>query len=195
METKRDIDRLAGLVIRLCALAAIALLCWYFRSVLVYVIVAFVVSLVGQPLMRLLRRIKIKGKSAPDGLLAIITILVILAGILLFVTRIIPVVSGIIRDASVMNASEMPYNSLIDRFNYWIVGVFPSLGRDFDIVSLLLDKLRELVTCTKVNVLVSVTPIEETEKVPYMPEEKAKDLMEKNPEVRAFVADLGLDTK
>ena len=57
------------------------------------------------------------------------------------------------------------------------------------------NKLRELVTCTKVNVLVSVTPIEETEKVPYMPEEKAKDLMEKNPEVRAFVADLGLDTK
>jgi len=151
METKRDIDRLAGLVIRLCALAAIALLCWYFRSVLVYVIVAFVVSLVGQPLMRLLRRIKIKGKSAPDGLLAIITILVILAGILLFVTRIIPVVSGIIRDASVMNASEMPYNSLIDRFNYWIVGVFPSLGRDFDIVSLLLDKLRELVNISNVS--------------------------------------------
>ena len=56
-------------------------------------------------------------------------------------------------------------------------------------------KLRELVSCTKVNVLVSVTPIEETEKVPYMPEEKAKDLMEKNPEVRAFVADMGLDTK
>ena len=151
METKRDIDRLAGLVIRLCALAAIALLCWYFRSVLVYVIVAFVVSLVGQPLMRLMRRIKIKGKSAPDGLLAIITILVILAGILLFVTRIIPVVSGIIRDASVMNASEMPYNSLIDRFNYWIVGVFPSLGRDFDIVSVLLDKLRELVNISNVS--------------------------------------------
>ena len=56
-------------------------------------------------------------------------------------------------------------------------------------------KLRELVSCNKVNVLVSVTPMEETEKVPYMPEEKAKDLMEKNPDVRAFVADMGLDTK
>ena len=56
-------------------------------------------------------------------------------------------------------------------------------------------KLRDLTGCVKVNVIVSVTPMEETEKVPYMPEEKAKDLMEKNPEVRAFVADLGLDTK
>ncbi len=56
-------------------------------------------------------------------------------------------------------------------------------------------KLRELTGCQKVNVIVSVTPMEEVEKVPYMPEEKAKDLMEKNPEVRAFVADMGLDTK
>ena len=57
------------------------------------------------------------------------------------------------------------------------------------------NKLRELVKCAKVNVLVSVTPIEEVEKVPYMPEEKAKDLMDKEPAVREFVAAMGLDTK
>ena len=56
-------------------------------------------------------------------------------------------------------------------------------------------KLRDLTACPKVNVLVSVTPMEEVERKPYMPEEKAKDLMERNPEVRAFVADMGLDTK
>ena len=43
--------------------------------------------------------------------------------------------------------------------------------------------------------VIEETAVEESEKVPYMPEEKAKDLMEKNPDVRAFVADLGLDTK
>ena len=58
------------------------------------------------------------------------------------------------------------------------------------------NRIRELLVCPKVNILVSVTPVDEsTEKVPYMPEEKAKDLMEKNPDVRAFVADMGLDTK
>ena len=56
-------------------------------------------------------------------------------------------------------------------------------------------RLRDLVSCVKVNVLVSVTPMEEVKSVPYMPEEKARDLMEKNPDVRAFVADMGLDTK
>ena len=57
------------------------------------------------------------------------------------------------------------------------------------------NRLRDLLQCPRVNILVSVTPVEEAEAKPYMPEEKAKDLMDKNPEVRAFVADLGLDTK
>ena len=56
-------------------------------------------------------------------------------------------------------------------------------------------KLRDLVGCLKVNVQVSVTPMEEIEKVPYMPEEKAKDLMDKEPAVREFIAAMGLDTK
>jgi len=56
-------------------------------------------------------------------------------------------------------------------------------------------KLRELVACTRVNVVVSVTPVEETERAPYMPEEKAKDLMDKEPAVRELVAAMGLDTK
>ncbi len=57
------------------------------------------------------------------------------------------------------------------------------------------NKIRELLACPRINIEVQVTAAEEVEKVPYMPEEKARDLMEKNPEVRAFVADMGLDTK
>ena len=55
--------------------------------------------------------------------------------------------------------------------------------------------LRQLTLCPKVNVVVSVVPEEEQKKVPYMPEEKARDLMDRNPAVRDFVAELGLDTK
>ncbi|MBR4775445.1 MAG: DNA polymerase III subunit gamma/tau [Bacteroidales bacterium] len=56
-------------------------------------------------------------------------------------------------------------------------------------------KLRELAACPKVNVTVSVVPMEDMKKVPYMPEEKARDLMDKDPAVREFVAAMGLDTK
>lgn len=58
------------------------------------------------------------------------------------------------------------------------------------------NNFRKILACPKVHILVSVLPDTELkEKVPYMPEEKAKDLMDKNPEVREFVAALGLDTK
>ena len=55
---------------------------------------------------------------------------------------------------------------------------------------------RQLLSCQKVILKIDVVPDTDSgERVPYMPEEKAKDLMDKNPEVRAFVAALGLDTK
>ena len=58
------------------------------------------------------------------------------------------------------------------------------------------NSFRDLLSCVKVNLHVDDVPEEETgEKIPYMPEEKARVLMEQNPEVRAIVADLGLDTK
>ena len=58
------------------------------------------------------------------------------------------------------------------------------------------NKIRELVACPRVNILISVIPDAESgEKKPYMPEEKAKDLMEKEPSVRDFVVAMGLDTK
>ena len=58
------------------------------------------------------------------------------------------------------------------------------------------NAFREILSCRKINIHVDDIPEDEpAEKKPYMPEEKAKSLMDKNPEMRAFVADLGLDTK
>ena len=72
MENERNTDKLAGYIIKLGGLAIIVALCLYFKSVLIYIIAAVVVSLLGRPLMKLMRKIKIKGKSAPDWLLAIL---------------------------------------------------------------------------------------------------------------------------
>ena len=57
--------------------------------------------------------------------------------------------------------------------------------------------VRESVGTRRLNLSVEVAPEEPSnkEKVPYMPEEKAKALMDSNPEVREFIASMGLDTK
>ena len=64
MEKERSIDRLARYIIILGTLAIAAVLCYLFSSVLAYILLAFVVSLIGQPVFRLLKKIRIKGKSA-----------------------------------------------------------------------------------------------------------------------------------
>ena len=154
MEQERSIDRLARYIIVAATLAVLACLCWYFKSVLVYIIVAFVVSLIGQPVMRLLRKIRIRGKSAPDGFLAILTIVLILGTLILVVTQVIPVVTGIVRDAAVLNSVTADGNPL-DRVNDWIVSLFPGLGPDFNIITILMDKLREVTNLSNVTSVIS----------------------------------------
>ncbi len=154
MEQERSIDRLARYLIGAGTLAILAWLCWYFKSVLVYVIVAFVVSLIGQPVMRMLRKVTVRGKAAPDWLLAILTILLILGILILVVTQAIPVVTRIVRDAAVLNSATVSGNPL-DRVNDWIIGLFPALGPDFDLIDILMDKLREVTNITNVTAVIS----------------------------------------
>lgn len=154
MEQERSIDRLARYIIIAAVIVLVAWLCRTFSNVLIYIIAAFVVSLIGQPLMRLLRKIRIKGKSAPDWLLSILVIIIILGGLLLVVTQVIPVVTRIVRDASVLNSSSLDGNPL-DRINDWIVGLFPGLGANFDLIGLLVNKLKEVTNLTNVTAVIS----------------------------------------
>lgn len=151
MEQERNIDRLAKHIINLGAFAIIALLCWYFRSVLIYIIVAFVISLIGQPVFRALKQITVKGKSAPDWLLSVFTLVSIILILALIVTQVVPIVSGIIRDALAMNNAITFDRDMLDRINAWIINLFPDLGRDFDIVNFGLGKLKEVTSFSGVS--------------------------------------------
>lgn len=154
MEKERSIDRLARYLIVAGIIAIVAFLCWYFSSVLIYIIAAFVVSLIGQPVMKLLREIRIKGHSAPDSLLSVLTILIILGTLSFIVTQAVPVVTRIVRDAEILNRSIGSGNPL-DRVNDWIIGLFPGLGTDFNVIDLLIDKLREVTNLSNVTAVIS----------------------------------------
>ena len=59
-----------------------------------------------------------------------------------------------------MNAHAIPYNSLLDQLNAWIVSIFPSLDPGFDIVTLVLSKIREVLNFSNVSsVLGSVASV------------------------------------
>lgn len=142
MEKQSNVERLSGYIILIGVLAIAGALCWYFRSVLMYIILAFVVSLVSRPLVSLMRKVQVKGKRAPDWLLAILSIFFVIAGLSLVVTQAIPVVVNIIREAAVFNDMNLSGSDISDTVNGWVVGLFPSLGPDYDAISVILDYLK-----------------------------------------------------
>jgi len=158
MENERDTDRLARYIIRLGALAIVAFLCWYFRSVLVYIIAAFVVSLIGHPLIGLLRKVTVKGKTAPDWLLSAVTIVIIIGAFILVVTQVVPIVTGIVSDATLLDWHSVSVKNPLTAINGWLIERFPSLGSDFDIFVILTDKLKDITSFDNVTGLIgSVT--------------------------------------
>ena len=142
---------MAGILIKLGGFAIIAALCWYFRTVLIYILVAFVVSLIGRPIIKLLRKVTIKKKHAPDWLLAILTLLLIIAFLALVITQMVPLVSNIIRDASTLSTGSYFGSNPVDSINNWLIGLFPDLGKDFDVVTLIMDRLKEVVNLSNVS--------------------------------------------
>ena len=157
MEQERSIDRLARHIINIGAFAIIAAICWYFRSVLIYIIAAFVISLIGQPIYRAIKQITIKGKSAPDWLISVFTLVSIILLLALIVTQVVPIVSGIVRDAVAMNSSISFDQDMLDSINAWIISVFPDAGLDFDIITFSLGKLKDVTSFSGVsNILGSV---------------------------------------
>ena len=151
MEQESNIERLARHIINLGAFAIIAVLCWYFRSVLAYIIAAFVISLLGQPIFRNLKKIRFKGKSAPAWVLSVLTLIIIFSLLILIVTQIIPIVSGIIRDAAAMDSRLSFDRHMLDDLNAWIISVFPDVGRDFDIIGYCLTKMKEVTSLSGIS--------------------------------------------
>jgi len=66
---------------------------WYFRSIVVYILVSGVLSIMGRPLVDLLCRIRIKKFAFPRALGALITLIVIWGLIILFFVIFIPLVT------------------------------------------------------------------------------------------------------
>ena len=146
MTQERSTDKLARYILWAATAVIIVALCWYFRSVLIYIILAAVVSLLGRPIMKLFRKLKIKGKSAPDWLLAILTLILILGLFLGIITQVIPVVSSIIQSVTsnlqTASFSTSEIARWMDKLNIWLIDRFPTIGRDFKIQDALIGWLK-----------------------------------------------------
>ena len=101
METGKYTEKLAKYTLYAAAFCLIAALCWCFRSVLMYILAALVISLLARPIMSLLEKISIKGHRLPSWTAAIISQILLLTVFLCIITMIVPIVSTIVKGISI----------------------------------------------------------------------------------------------
>lgn len=121
------LERVCRLVLVLAITFIAVKVCSYFSSVLTYVVAAAVVALIAKPLMKAMRKVKYKGgKPAPDWLLAIFAILIILGVVVGVVAVLVPVISQVIYDFSMID-TEMVASGIGDymhNINKRLIAIF-----------------------------------------------------------------------
>lgn len=104
------------------------LLFWYFRSIVVYVLVAGVLSIMGRPLVDLFCRFRIRKWNFPRPLSALLTIVIIWTLIILFFKTFIPLISEQIAYLSSIESEKLV--ALIDGPILQVENLFRSLNPD-----------------------------------------------------------------
>lgn len=139
-------EKLAKYTLAAATIALVGGICWYFRSVLVYILLAVVVSLIGKPLMTLMQKVTIKGRKAPDWMLAALTLIILMVIFTAVFTMIVPVVSGIVKNISLANIEDAARRVAIPLadFNAFLMSTFPKLGTDFRIEVVAVQELHKL---------------------------------------------------
>ena len=143
---ERYVDKLAKYILLAAGAALIGGICWYFRSVLIYILIAVVVSLIGKPIMKQLQKVNIKGKRLPDWFLAAFTLLTILIIFISIITMVVPIVSGIIKGISLTSIEESVryIAEPLANFNEILRQTFPVLGGEFRIEVALIQELQAM---------------------------------------------------
>lgn len=155
-QNERYVDKLAKYILAAAGISIICGLCWFFRSVIIYILAAVVVSLIAKPIMGGLQRIRIKGKKAPDWFLAAFSLTLVITVILTILTMIVPIVSGIVKGISLSSIENAAGQIAVplSNFNEFLKDTFPQLGSGFRIEMVLIQELHKLFDASAISSII-----------------------------------------
>ncbi len=85
-------------------------LAWYFHTIIAYILVAGVISLIGEPIIRFLVNLEVKGRKMPRTFAATLTILSLLTFFTAIISAIIPMVADEARKLSNISVEQTLVN-------------------------------------------------------------------------------------
>jgi predicted PurR-regulated permease PerM len=140
--------------------AIICFLAWYFSHILIYILISAVLSIIGNPLVRRLDKIRIYKWKIPRVLSAALTLLVFWAVVLLFIFVISPLITSLVSQLSAINADDIIANVgyVLNDVQAWIIKTIPGVSPDFSLERTFTAGLSKILDeSTLVNLFGSVT--------------------------------------
>lgn len=147
----RYTERLAKYIMIAAGAAIVLGLCWFFRNVITYILAAVVVSLIAKPLVNVLKKIKIKGKRAPDWFLAAFSLIFVLACFFTVAYVVVPIAGSIIKNISLgsIESSLRSISGPLADLNSFLTQSFPRLGEDFRIEVAVVQEMQHMFNMTQ----------------------------------------------
>jgi predicted PurR-regulated permease PerM len=102
---------------------------WYFREIVVYILVAGVLSIIGRPLVDLFSRIRIRRFALPNAIAALMTLVIIWGFIITFFAIFIPLVTNQIDKLSSIDSSKLV--KLVEEPVKRLEALFRAFNKDF----------------------------------------------------------------
>jgi len=90
-----------------CGIILLIAMVWFFRNIVVYILVSGVLSIIGRPLVDLFCRVRIRKWKFPRALAALITLLIIWGVIALFFIIFVPLVTKQINNFSTIESEKI----------------------------------------------------------------------------------------
>lgn len=137
--------------------AAVLFLVWYFSSIVVYILVSAVLAVMGNPLVKLLSGIRIRGWRVPRWLAAFTTLVVIWIVLAVLCTLFVPLFFNKVQQlasldfTAVMNSISEP----VSRIQYYLDELFALPESTFSLSEALSSGLCSMVNFGSLNTLVS----------------------------------------
>jgi predicted PurR-regulated permease PerM len=111
-------------------LAVLGYILWYFSSIVAYILIATVLSLIGEPVVELLDRIKFRKFKIPRAISALLTVILLWGIVFTFFRIFIPLIASQASELSRIDTGEI--YRLLDRPINWLRNIYESynLGGD-----------------------------------------------------------------
>ncbi len=119
---------------------------WYFRSIVVYILVSGVLSIMGRPLVDLFCKIRVRKVVFPRALGALLTLIIIWALIIMFFVIFVPLVTKQINYLSSIDSSKIVQliEGPINKFENIFRSINQDIGDDISIKGYIVAKVSEV---------------------------------------------------